>query len=155
MKYEHDCQLSIHDVNPHTSCRSFEDVFRGVDGSGVEVFHLFGGNFLELLLGNLSDFGSRYVPASTDDSGSLFEQVATVRTFRFQFERSICEDLDDDGNSHPKVGLGPFVELLDELSEVDPVFTQSGSHRRRCRRLTALRMEPNRCRYLFCHDSGG
>ncbi len=120
-------------------------VFRGFHIAGVEVLDFFSSNIGKLLPGNLADLDFRYGPASRDDSGGLFEEVATVGTLGFQFERPVAVDLDDNGNAHTKVGFRALIELLDELAEVEAVLTERRTDRRGGGRLTTFGVKTDRC----------
>ena len=66
-------------------------------------------------------------------------------------EGAVVEDRDHDRDDHPRLALGPRVELLAELHDVHAVRTQGRAHRRRRIRRPAGTLQLHDCRDLLRH----
>lgn len=112
-----------------------------------------------LRLGNLSNLRPRNathllcagILSPLGDPRSLLEKNSCRRALQDELKRAIAVDGDQSGNNHPVQFFSPIVELLHELTDVDTVRPQRGSHGRRRRSLTTRDLNLDLRHHVFCH----
>src|SRR5215217_8117054 len=135
------------DRNPHAPGRTFDDLRRALDISGVEVRHLCTCYLLDLGPAHGADLRPVRLAAALVESGGLLEQERRGRRLGYEGERAVLVDRYLHGDDLPHLVARGVVELPHELPDVHLRLAKGGPYRRRRVRLTAGDLQLQLARY--------
>ena len=122
-----------------------------LDVARIEVGHFDFGDLFHLGPRHRAHFVLVRHRRALGDVGRLLQQHRRRRALGDEFERAVVVDRHDDRDHHAAGFLGPLVELLNELAQVDAVLAERSTDRRRRRRLPARNLKLRTACKLFCH----
>src|SRR5688572_23178783 len=113
--------------NPHAAGGPLDHPLGVVEVAGVEHVGLLLADLLDLGPGHFTDLLLVRHAGALRYAGLELEQGGRGRALGDEVERAVAIDRDHDGDRDAVVLAGPFVELRDELAQVDAEFAERGA----------------------------
>src|SRR5580704_710871 len=144
--------LGFHDFQAHVARRTHHRAHSRVQIGGVEVDKLDLGDFLHLLLGYLADFVAVGLRGAFHDSRGARQKNRSRRRFQNKSKRAVGINRHQHRKNH-SVGFfrGLGVELLAKIHNVQAMWAERRTDRRRRRSLASRKLQLNRRLNLLCH----
>ena len=127
------------------------EAVRRLDRVGVQVRHFPPGDGSQLIRVDRPHLLLIGYAASLGQLGRLLQQGRRRRALDLKAKRPVRVNLNHHGDRHPVQRTRLGVELLYELTDVDPMLAQRRSNGRRRSRLTPRSLKSNGCLYFLGH----